>query len=114
EITVNGRRIKAVIQISKQAFTYVFDRKTGEPVWPMEERPVPRSAVPGERTSPTQPVPTKPPPFDLQGSTEENLIDFTPELRQRALEQLKTVDHGPLFTPPSLPKSYIQIPGIAG
>jgi quinoprotein glucose dehydrogenase len=114
EITVNGRRIKAVIQISKQAFTYVFDRKTGEPVWPIEERPVPRSTVPGERTSPTQPVPTKPPPFDLQGSTEENLIDFTPELRQRALEQLKTVEHGPLFMPPSLPKSYIQIPGIAG
>ena len=82
EITVGGRRIKAVVQVSKQAFTYVFDRRTGEPVWPIEERPVPASAIPGERTSPTQPFPTKPPAFDLQGSTEENLIDFTPELRK--------------------------------
>ena len=82
------------MQVSKQAFTYVFDRKTGEPVWPIEERPVPRSTVPGERSSPTQPFPTKPPPFDLQGTTEENLIDFTPELKQRAAEQLKTFDHG--------------------
>jgi quinoprotein glucose dehydrogenase len=114
EITVNGRRIKAVIQISKQAFTYVFDRKTGEPIWPIEERPVPRSTVPGEQTSPTQPFPTKPPPFDLQGSTEENLMDFTPDLRQRALEQLKAFEHGPLFTPFSLRKSNILIPGIAG
>jgi quinoprotein glucose dehydrogenase len=114
EITVNGRRIKAVIQISKQAFTYVFDRKTGEPVWPIEERPVPRSTVPGEQTSPTQPFPTRPPPFDLQGSTEENLMDFTPELRQRALDQLKAFEHGPLFTPFSLPRSNILIPGIAG
>jgi quinoprotein glucose dehydrogenase len=114
EITVNGRRIKAVIQVSKQAFTYVFDRRTGEPVWPIQERPVPGSTVPGERTSPTQPFPTKPPPFDLQGSTEENLIDFTPELRKRALDQLKTFEHGPLFTPISLSKSNILIPGIAG
>jgi quinoprotein glucose dehydrogenase len=114
EITVNGRRIKAVIQVSKQGFTYVFDRRTGEPVWPIEERVVPPSTVPGERTSPTQPFPTKPPPFDLQGSTEENLIDFTPELRARALEQLKTFEHGPLFTPPSATKSNILIPGIAG
>ena len=114
DITVDGRRIKAVIQVSKQAFTYVFDRKTGEPVWPIEERPVPASTVPGERTSPTQPFPTKPPPFDLQGATEENLIDFTPELRRRALEQLKTFEHGPLFTPPSLAKSTVLVPGIAG
>jgi quinoprotein glucose dehydrogenase len=114
EITVGGRRIKAVIQVSKQAFTYAFDRRTGEPIWPVEERPVPQSTVPGEQTSPTQPFPTKPPPFDLQGATEDNLIDFTPELRKRAADQLKTFDHGPLFTPPSLGKSYLQLPGISG
>ena len=114
DITVDGRRIKAVIQVSKQAFTYVFDRRTGEPVWPINERPVPASMVPGERTSPTQPFPTKPAPFDLQGSTEENLIDFTPELRSRAQKQLQTFEHGPLFTPLSLAKSNLLMPGIAG
>ncbi len=114
DITVDGRQIKAVIQVSKQAFTYVFDRRTGQPVWPIEERPVPASTVPGERTSPTQPFPAKPAPFDLQGSTEENLIDFTPALRRRAQEQLKTFEHGPLFTPLSLAKGNILVPGIAG
>jgi quinoprotein glucose dehydrogenase len=114
EVTVNGRRIKTVIQISKQAFTYVFDRRTGEPVWPIEERPVPASTVPGERTSPTQPFPTKPAPFDLQGSTEENLLDFTPELRSRARKQLQTFEHGPLFTPLTLARGNLLMPGIAG
>jgi len=114
DITVNGRRIKAVIQISKQAFTYVFDRQTGQPVWPIEERPVPASTVPGERTAPTQPYPSKPPPFDLQGTAEENLLDFTPELRQRAFEQLQTFTHGPLFTPLTVEKSNVLMPGIAG
>jgi quinoprotein glucose dehydrogenase len=114
EITVGGRRIKAVIQVSKQGFTYVFDRRTGDPVWPIEERPVPASRVPGERTSPTQPFPTRPPAFDLQGSTEDNLIDFTPELRRRALDQLRTFEHGPLFTPLSAEKSNLLVPGIAG
>jgi len=114
DITVNGRRIKAVVQISKQAFTYAFDRKTGEPVWPIEERAVPASTVPGERASPTQPYPTKPPPFDLQGATEANLIDFTPELRAQALERLKALDHGALFTPISSAKSSVIVPGVAG
>lgn len=114
DITVNGRRIKAVMQVSKQAFTYVFDRATGTPVWPIEERPVPQSQVPGERTSPTQPFPTKPPPFDLQGATEDNLIDFTPELRKRALEQLQTLEHGRLFTPISSMRNTVLVPGIAG
>ena len=91
DITVDGRPIKAIIQVSKQAFTYVFDRATGEPVWPIEERPVPQSTVPGERTAPTQPFPSKPPPFDLQGTTEDNLLDFTPELRRMALERLQTI-----------------------
>jgi quinoprotein glucose dehydrogenase len=113
DITVGGRRIKAVMQPSKQAFLYVFDRKTGEPVWPIEERPVPQSDVPGERTSPTQPFPTRPPAFDLQGTTEENLVDFTPALRARARTQLQNFVHGPLFTPPSL-KGTIMLPGIVG
>jgi quinoprotein glucose dehydrogenase len=114
DVTVNGRRIRAVIQISKQAFTYAFDRRTGEPIWPIEERPVPASSVPGERTSPTQPFPTKPPPFDLQGATEANLIDFTPELRKQALERLRELDHGALFTPISSMKKSVIVPGVAG
>jgi quinoprotein glucose dehydrogenase len=81
DITVDGREIKAIAQTSKQAFTYVFDRVTGEPVWPIEERPVTAGTVPGEWYSPTQPFPTKPPAFDLQGITVDDLVDFTPELR---------------------------------
>jgi quinoprotein glucose dehydrogenase len=93
DIIVGGKRIKAVAQVSKQAFTYVFDRVTGTPVWPIEERPVPQSDVPGERTSPTQPFPTKPAPFDRQGVTTADLIDFTPELKAEAIrifERYKT------------------------
>ena len=113
DIKVDGRTIKAVIQVTKQGFTFVFDRKTGKPVWPIEEQPVPQSTVPGERTSPTQPFPTKPPAFSLQGSTEENLIDFTPALRKQALELLQQWDHGPMYTPPSL-QGAIFIPGVFG
>jgi glucose dehydrogenase len=100
EITVDGRRIKAVMQPSKTAFLYVFDRETGEPVWPIEERKVPQSIAPGERTASTQPFPTKPPPFDLQGITVDDLIDFTPELRAEALEAVESLVLGPIFTPP--------------
>lgn len=113
DITVGARTVKAVMQPSKQGFLYVFDRKTGEPVWPIEERPVPQSNVPGERTSPTQPFPTKPPPFSLQGTMEDNLIDFTPALRDRARRQLANFEHGPLFTPPSL-KGTLMLPGVVG
>ena len=113
DITVNGRRIRAVIQVSKQAFTYVFDRRTGQPVWPIEERAVPQSAVPGERTSRTQPFPTRPPAFDLQGAVEENLLDFTPELHRRATDQLKQLVSGPLFTPPS-EQGTLSLPGNLG
>ena len=102
DITVGGKRIKAVAQVTKQAFTYVFDRVTGEPVWPIEERPVPQSDVPGEKTSPTQPFPTKPPPFDRQGVTLDDLIDFTPELRSEAIRIASEYKLGPLFTPPIL------------
>ena len=102
DITVNGRRIKAVAQVSKQAFTYVFDRVTGVPVWPIEERPVAQSTVPGEKTWPTQPFPTKPAPFDRQGVTLDDLVDFTPELNAEARRVASQYKLGPLYTPASV------------
>ena len=113
DITVNGREIKALAQVSKQAFIYVLDRVTGEPVWPIEERAVPLSTVPGERVSPTQPFPTRPAPFDLQGISEDTLIDFTVELRSEALEIIEQFDYGMLYTPPSL-RGTINLPGWTG
>ena len=114
DITVDGKPIKAVAQVSKQAFCYVFDRVTGKPVWPIEERPVPQSRVPGEKTSPTQPFPTKPLPFDLQGLGADDIIDFTPELREETLKMLEEYEYGPLFTPPSAGKTTILLPGTTG
>jgi quinoprotein glucose dehydrogenase len=102
DITVNGKKIKAVAQVTKQAFTYVFDRVTGQPVWPIEERAVPQSDVPSEKTSLTQPFPTKPPAFDRQGVTADDLIDFTPGLKAEAVRIAAQFQMGPLFTPPSL------------
>jgi quinoprotein glucose dehydrogenase len=102
DITVGGKKIKAVAQVTKQAFTFVFDRATGRPVWPIEERPVPQSNVPGERTSPTQPFPTRPAPFDRQGITTGDLIDFTPQLREEAIKIAAQYRTGPLFLPPSV------------
>ena len=101
-LEVEGRTIDAVGVITKSGFTFVFDRVTGEPVWPIEERPVPASDVPGEVTSATQPFPTKPAPFARQGFTEDDLIDLTPELRARALEAVAPYRLGGLFTAPSL------------
>jgi len=100
DITVNGRPVKAVAVMGKQAMMYVFDRVTGRPVWPIEERAVEKGSVPGEWYSPTQPFPTKPPPYDNQGVLPENLIDFTPELRAEALKNVSKYKLGPLFTPP--------------
>ncbi len=114
DIEVGGRKIKAVAQVSKQGFTYVFDRKTGEPVWPIEEREVAPSTVPGEKLSPTQPFPTKPAPFEHQGVSEDDLIDFTPELRTEATELLKQFNYGPLFSPFSTEKPTIYLPGWTG
>jgi quinoprotein glucose dehydrogenase len=99
DITVNGRKIKAVAQVTKQAFVYVFDRVTGKPVWPIEERAVPQSDVPGEKTSATQPFPTKPAAFDRQGVSADDLIDFTPELKAAALKIASEYKMGPIFTP---------------
>ena len=113
DITVDGQPIRAVAQVTKQGFVYVFDRVTGEPVWPIEERPVPQSTVPGERVSPTQPFPTKPPAFERQGVTIDDLIDFTPELRAEAEQILAEVNYGPLFSPPS-ERGTINLPGWAG
>ncbi|MCY4120740.1 MAG: PQQ-binding-like beta-propeller repeat protein [Acidobacteria bacterium] len=117
DITVDGREIKAIAQPSKQAFTYVLDRVTGEPVWPIEERAVPAGDVPGEWYAPTQPFPTKPPPFDLQGITVDDLIDFTPELREEALRIAERGQLGPIFTPPpvrGVGRPIIQSPGPGG
>ena len=121
DITVDGREIKAVVQLTKQAIAYVFDRVTGEPVWPIVERPVPGSNTPGEWISPTQPFPTKPEPFDHHGIAEDDLIDFTPELRAEAIEILKPYFLGPIFTPPSIrsddpedTKGTFQFPGSVG
>lgn len=100
DVNHEGRRVKAVAVVSKQAFTYVFDRVTGKPLWPIEERPVPQSDVPGEQTSPTQPFPTKPAPYDRQGVSEADLIDFTPEIKAAALKIASEYKLGPLFTPP--------------
>jgi quinoprotein glucose dehydrogenase len=104
DLTVDGRDIKALVQVSKQGFVYAFDRVTGDPIWPIEERPVPTDTnMPGEWVSPTQPFPTKPAPFEYQGVTIDDLVDFTPEIRQMAIEAVKPFRLGPLFTPTSRP-----------
>jgi quinoprotein glucose dehydrogenase len=102
DITVNGKPIKAVGVPSKQGWLYTFDRMTGAPVWPIEERPVPRGDVPGEWYSPTQPFPTKPAPFDRQGITEADLLDWTPEIKAEALRVMSYHRTGPIYAPPSV------------
>ena len=119
DLVVDGREIPAVALITKQTFTFVFDRRTGEPVWPIEERPVPQTDVPGERTAPTQPFPTKPPPYDRQGVDPADLIDFTPELRAEAEEILAQLHYGPLYEPPTVPveggtQGTLMVPGSLG
>ena len=99
--TVNGEMVPMLVQVTKQGWAYVLNRATGEPVWPIEERPVPQSDVPGEQLSATQPFVTRPAPFEMQGITEDDLIDFTPELNEMALEIVKDFRLGPLFNPPS-------------
>ena len=113
DITVDGKKIKAVAQVTKQAFCFVFGHITGKPVWPIEERTVPQSDAPGELSSPTQPFPTKPAPFDRQGLTHDDLIDFTPSLHKQALSAIEDYDYGVLYTPPS-EKGTIAMSGIIG
>ena len=103
-ITINGRTVKALAQPTKQAFLYVFDRVTGKPIWPFEERPVPQGDVPGESYSPTQPFPTRPPAYDRQGVSPDDLIDFTPELHAEAVKLVAKYKLGPIFTPPVVSK----------
>ena len=100
DVEVGGRAVPMVVQTTKQAFAYVLDRITGEPVWPIVERPVPQSQVPGEQTAATQPIPTRPAGYELQGLREDDLIDFTPELREKAVAIVEEFQMGPLFTPP--------------
>ena len=105
DVTVDGKDVKALAQVSKQGFVYTFDRVTGEPVWPIEERPVPTDTnMPGEYVSPTQPFPTRPAPFEYQGVTIDDLVDFTPEIRRMAVEAVRPFRLGPLFTPISRPE----------
>ena len=117
-ITVDGRPVRAVGQTSKQGFLYVFDRVTGKPIWPIEEKPVPKGDTPGEWYSPTQPIPSKPAPYDRQGISESDLIDFTPELHAEALELVKSYKIGPLFTPPVVAtatlRGTLQVPAAQG
>jgi len=104
DIVVDGKPVKAVAQATKQGMLYVFDRVTGKPVWPFEERPVPQTDVPGEKTSPTQPFPSKPPAYSRNGVLESDLIDFTPELKAAGLEAAKRYRLGPVFLPPLVSK----------
>ena len=120
DVTVDGEVVKAVAQITKQGFVFVFDRITGEPLWPIEERPVPTDTnLEGEVPSPTQPFPTKPPPFEYQGVTIDDLVDFTPEIRAMAVDAVKDFKLGPLYTPPTLAveggtQGTIQRPAVIG
>jgi quinoprotein glucose dehydrogenase len=109
DMAVNGRRIKAVTQLTKQSFMFMFNRVTGQPIWPIEERPVPASNIPGEKLSATQPFPTHPAPLSRQGYSEDWLIDFTPELRAEAVKIMEQYEKGPLYTP------LVEVrPGIRG
>ena len=119
DITVNGKAIKALAQPSKQGWVYVLDRSTGQPVWPLEERAVEKGDVPGEQYSATQPFLTKPPPFDRQGVSIDDLIDFTPELRAEAVKLVQRYKIGPLFTPPVVskwdgPLATLMLPNATG
>jgi quinoprotein glucose dehydrogenase len=112
-IPVAGRPVEAVVQLTKQGFAFAFDRVTGQPIWPIEERAVPASDVPGERAWPTQPFPTKPAAFAPQGAGAGDVFDLTPELRTAAIEALKRYRAGPLYTPPSVAGTILR-PGIIG
>jgi quinoprotein glucose dehydrogenase len=100
DVKQNGKNVPAVVQVTKQAFAYAFNRETGEPLWPIVEKPVPASKIPGEKMAATQPFPTKPAAYDMQGLTHDDLIDYTPELREKALKIIEPYEIGPLFLPP--------------
>jgi quinoprotein glucose dehydrogenase len=112
-LTVDGRKVDAVVQLTKQSLVFVFDRVTGKPIWPIEERPVPQSDVPGEQSSPTQPFPTRPPALLPLGVSLDDAFDLTPELKTAARAEMKKYRLGPLYTPPSLEGTMLR-PGILG
>src|SRR3954466_14444382 len=119
DITVDGKKIKAIAQITKQGWVYVFDRTNGQPVWPIEERPVEKGTVPGEWYAPTQPFVTKPPPFERQGVSTDDLIDFTSALHEEAIKVAARYKIGPIFTPPVVstwpgPLGTIMLPNATG
>ena len=113
DLSVEGRLVRAVAMVTKQAYAYIFDRVSGAPVWPIEEKPVPPSTIETERPWPTQPIPSRPAPYDLQGLSEDDLIDFTPELRAAALKIIEPYRYGPLYTPPSV-EGTLAVPGDLG
>ena len=114
DVVVDGQPVKAVAQVTKQGFVFVFNRETGEPIWPIEERPVPTDTdLEGEVPWPTQPFPTRPAPFEYQGITVDDLVDFTPEIRQMAIDALEPFRIGPLYTPQSL-RGTVFRPGTGG
>ncbi len=118
DVNVNGRRTPIVVQTTKQGWAFTFNRESGTPVWPIEERPVPQSTLPGERLSPTQPMPTRPAPYEMQGLSVDDLIDFTPELRAEALEIVSRYSIGPIYNPPIAPgyrglRSFVSCPSGA-
>ncbi len=100
DVNIDGKEVPAVAQVTKQGFVYSFNRETGEPLWPIEEREVPASKIPGEQLAKTQPFPTKPAPFEMQGLSVDDLIDFTPELREKAMVAISDYEYGPIFQPP--------------
>lgn len=119
DVMHDGKKVKAIAQVTKQAFTYVFNRETGEPLWPIVERPVPQSNVPGEQSSATQPFPTKPAAFDYQGYSPDILADFTPAIKAEALTMVQRYNLGPIFTPPIVKdaggkEGTFQLPGAGG
>ena len=119
DLVVNGKPVKAVAQPTKQNWLYVFDRVTGKPVWPIEERPVEKGDVPGEWYSPTQPFVTKPDAYERQGVTIDDLIDYTPELRAEAVKLVSQYKLGPIFTPPVVgkwegPRGTLMLPDVTG
>jgi quinoprotein glucose dehydrogenase len=115
DLTVNGKKIKALAQVTKQGFVFTFDRTNGNPVWPIEEKAVPQSTVPGERSATTQRFPSLPAPFVQQGVTEDDLINLTPQLKEEAKKILARYNYGPLYYPPTLDKAgTLQVPGVLG
>jgi quinoprotein glucose dehydrogenase len=118
DIPHNGKTIKAIAQPTKQGYIYVLDRTNGKPVWPIPERPVPKGDVPGETYSPTQPMPTKPPPFEKQGVTANDFVDFTPQIKARAMEIANHYTWGPLYQPPAIVTDKVfgtlNLPGLQG